>query len=82
MDKASLIYRITAYSKTMLMTECYNHMNAMRSATEERFQDLDYYAMGDNEMFFDDTRTFTLECAEVKGGAQLIQEYADDKIAK
>ena len=64
------------------MTDCYNQMNAMRSATEERFPVLGYYAMGDNEMFIDDARTFTLECTEVKGGAQLIQEYADDKIAK
>ena len=57
-------------------------MTALRKQTEKEFPALGYYAMDQSEMFYQDDRTYTLECIKFDGGIRLRQEYSDDKLAK
>jgi len=81
-NTSKMIHRITITSKVLVESACYAQMGEIQMETEKLHPGLNYYAMGENEMFFDKERTFTIECNEVKGGWQLQLEYADDILAK
>jgi len=81
-NKLKIIHRITIVSHVLAEKACYAQMGKIQEETETLHPGLKYYAMGENEMFFDSERTFTIECNKVKGGWQLRLEYADDTLAK
>ena len=56
-------------------------MTQLRIQTEKQFPKLGYYAMDQSEMFYQDDRTYTLECITTEDGIRLRQEYSDDKLA-
>ena len=80
--QAQQIHRISAFSPVMTAVECENEMAALRKQTEKEFPALSYYAMDQSEMFYQDDRTYTLECVSSEAGLRLRQEYSDDKLAK
>ena len=76
------IHRISAYTSKLGAAQCQTEMVALRKQTEKRLPALGYYAMDQSEMFYQDDRTYTLECIKFDGGIRLRQEYSDDKLAK
>jgi hypothetical protein len=40
-----------------------------------------YYAMDQSELFYQDDRTYTLDCIKTDDGIRLRQEFSDDKLA-
>ena len=56
-------------------------MTQLRIQTEKQLPQLGYYAMDQSEMFYQDDRTYTLECVNTDDGIRLRQEYSDDKLA-
>lgn len=75
------IYRITIYSPEMPGAQCESEKNNLRKATEQRYPKLGYYAMDESEMFYEDPRTFTIECITSDNKTRLKTEYADDALA-
>ena len=76
------IHRISAYTPNLSAAECQTEMTSLRKQTEQHFPALGYYAMDQSEMFYQDDRTYTLECINTEGKVRLRQEYSDDKLAK
>ena len=76
------IHRISAFTSKLNAAQCQTEMTALRKQTEKEFPALGYYAMDQSEMFYQDDRTYTLECINYHGGLRLRQEYSDDKLAK
>ena len=76
------IHRISAFTPILDAAKCQMEMTSLRKQTEQRFPALGYYAMDQSEMFYQDDRTYTLECINFDGGLRLRQEYSDDKLAK
>ena len=75
------IHRISAFSPVLTAAECQTQMRQLRIQTEKQFPKLGYYAMDQSEMFYQDDRTYTLECVNTTDGIRLRQEYSDDKLA-
>ena len=75
------IHRITAFSPVLTNADCQSRMTQLRIQTEKQFPQLGYYAMDQSEMFYQDDRTYTLECITTEDGIRLRQEYSDDKLA-
>jgi len=75
------IHRITAFSHVLTDADCQTQMTQLRIQTEKQFPTLGYYAMDQSEMFYQDDRTYTLECVKTDDGIRLRQEYSDDKLA-
>lgn len=75
------IYRISAFSPVLTTTDCQTQMKQLRIQTEKQFPTLGYYAMDQSELFYEDDRTYTLECVKSEVGMRLRQEYSDDKLA-
>jgi len=75
------IHRISAYSPVLGDADCQSLMTQLRIQTEKQFPRLGYYAMDQSEMFYQDDRTYTLECVTSDDGIRLRQEYSDDKLA-
>jgi hypothetical protein len=75
------IHRISAYSPVLTEKDCQTRMTELRIQTEKQFPKLGYYAMADGELFYQDDRTYTLDCARLDGAIRLRQEYSDDKLA-
>jgi len=75
------IHRISAFSPVLTAAECQAQMTQLRIQTEKQFPKLGYYAMDQSEMFYQDDRTYTLECITTEDGIRLRQEYSDDKLA-
>ncbi len=76
------IHRITVYSNEMTAAQCDTEKNALRKAVELKHPNLGYYAMDESEMFFDEPRTFTIECVVSGRNNRLKTEYSDDALAK
>ena len=75
------IHRISALSAVLTSADCQSQMTQLRIQTEKQFPQLGYYAMDQSEMFYQDDRTYTLECVNTDDGVRLRQEYSDDKLA-
>lgn len=75
------IHRISAFSHVLSAADCQTQMTQLRIQTEKQFPRLGYYAMDQSEMFYQDDRTYTLECVNTDEGIRLRQEYSDDKLA-
>ena len=75
------IHRISAFSHVLSAADCQTQMTQLRIQTEKQFPRLGYYAMDQSEMFYQDDRTYTLECVDKDEGIRLRQEYSDDKLA-
>jgi hypothetical protein len=75
------IHRITAFSPVLTAADCQIQMTQLRIQTEKQLPQLGYYAMDQSEMFYQDDRTYTLECVNTDDGIRLRQEYSDDKLA-
>jgi len=75
------IHRITAFSPILTAADCQIQMTQLRIQTEKQLPQLGYYAMDQSEMFYQDDRTYTLECVNTDDGIRLRQEYSDDKLA-
>lgn len=74
------IARLTASAAPMDAVACRNAMNEMRRTTEERSPQLGYYAMQNSELFFEGTRSYTIECVQTGAGQVLRQEYWDEAL--
>lgn len=81
LTKRQQIHRISAYSAVMTPADCQTRMDQLRKQTETQFPMLGYYAMDQSELFYQDDRTYTLDCIETNGGIRLRQEFSDDKLA-
>lgn len=75
------IHRISADSPVLTETDCQTRMSRLRVQTEKQSPELGYYAMADGELFYQDDRTYTLDCVKTDSGIRLRQEYSDDKLA-
>lgn len=75
------IHRISAFSPVLTDADCQTQMTQLRKQTEKQFPKLGYYAMYQSEMFYQDDRTYTLECVNTDDGIRFRQEYSDDKLA-
>jgi hypothetical protein len=76
------IHRISAFSPVLADATCQEQMTLLRKQTEKQFPGIGYYAMDQSEMFYQDDRTYTLECVNKEGGVRLLQEYSDEKLAR
>jgi len=81
LTKQQQIHRISAYSAVVTPADCQTRMDQLRKQTEKQFPLLGYYAMDQSELFYQDDRTYTLDCIKKEGGIRLRQEYSDDKLA-
>ena len=75
------IHRISAFSPVLSAADCQTRMMQLRKQTEKQFPKLGYYAMDKSELFYEDDRTYTLECINTDDGIRLRQEFTDDKLA-
>ena len=75
------IHRIAVYSIEMKSTQCEIEKNSLRSSVEKKYPTLGYYAMDESEMFYEDPRSFTIECVASGNKKRLKREYSDDAIA-
>jgi hypothetical protein len=76
------IHRISAYTTVLTDKACQHRMTQLRIETEKQFPELGYYAMADGDLFYQDDRTYTLDCVKTEDGIRLRREYSDDKLAK
>jgi hypothetical protein len=76
------IHRISAFSPVLGAADCQTQITQLRKQTETQFPKLGYYAMDQSELFYEDDRTYTLECVKTDDGIRLRQEYSDDKLAE
>jgi len=75
------IHRISIFSRKMSAVQCSDERFKRRKAIEEKYPELAYYAMTESEMFYNDSRTLTIECVRSDGEIRLKTEYADDVLA-
>ena len=75
------IHRITVYSQELASTRCEIEKNALRSRVEKKYPTLGYYAMDEAEMFYEEPRTFTIDCVASGDKKRLKREYSDDALA-
>ena len=80
-SKKQQIHRISAFSIAMSAAECQTQMNVLRKKIENRIPSLGYYAMDNSELFYQNERTYTLECIKSDDGVHFRQEYSDDNLA-
>jgi hypothetical protein len=81
LTKQHQIHRISAFSPVMTPAECQTRMDQLRMQTEKQFPMMGYYAMDQSELFYQDDRTYTLDCIKTDDGIRLRQEFSDDKLA-
>lgn len=78
--KTHLIHRITVFSTATSSAQCATEKDSLRKEFERTYPKLGYYAMDEAEMFYEDPRTYTIECVKSADNARLKTEYSDDAL--
>jgi hypothetical protein len=76
------IKRITVFSHAMEPEFCQIKKQDLRKSMEIQHPMLGYYAMDDSEMFYEDSRIFTIECVTYDGKVRMKREYSDELLEK